>query len=192
VPGEIRGAFARVSLTAGLLWGSLALYLSVIPSYVAGLLSTHNLALLGANSALACAASAIAQVLARRVGGDGRVVQARGLLTLATGLVLLVASAITQSLVIVLLGAIVTGAGHGLAYLNAQDELNAIAPAERRGEVTAAFVCCIYLVVGGSVIGVGLLGDAATLHLAVGVVGGLLAAAAVVTAGWQLRGRRRI
>ncbi|HEX3932819.1 MAG TPA: MFS transporter [Nocardioides sp.] len=196
VPDDIRPDFARLGLTAGLVWASLALYLSVVPSYVATLLSTDDLALLGANSALACFASAATQVWSRRrtstshgSGSDGRRLQAAGLLLLAAGLSLMVASALTQTLVTVLLGALVTGVGHGLGYLHAQDELNTIAPSERRAEVSAAFVCCIYVLVGGSVIGVGVLEQSRSLTSAVGVVAGLLVVGALGAAGWQ--GRRR-
>ena len=83
-------------ITAGLVWASLALYLSVVPSYVAGLLSTGNLALLGANSALACFTSAGTQVWTHHRGGHRGRRQAFGLGLLAVGLALLVASAITS------------------------------------------------------------------------------------------------
>jgi MFS family permease len=192
VPAEIRGSFARVSLSAGLVWATLALYLSVVPSYVAALLSTGNLALLGGNSALACGASAATQVVAQRrargrAGERGR--QALGLWLLTIGLLLLVASAALQALVIVLLAAVVIGVGHGMAFLDAQDELNSLAPPHRRAEVTAAFVCVVYVVVGGAVVAVGLLGDGVALTTAVGVVGLVLAVAAASVAVWQLRVR---
>ena len=187
VPDAIRADFARLGVTAGLVWASLALYLSVVPSYVAGLLSTGNLALLGANSALACFTSAGTQIWTRRRGGDRGRRQALGLCLLAVGLALLVVSAVTHSLATILLGAVVTGVGHGLGYLHAQDELNAIAPAERRAEVSAAFVCCIYVLVGSSVIGVGLLEEAGSLTRAVGIVGGALTLAALAAAAWQWR-----
>ena len=132
VPAEMRRDFVRLGLTAGLLWASLALYLSVVPSYVAGLLATSNLALLGANSALACFASGAAQIWARRHAGDRRRWQAIGLTVLAAGLVLLVVSSLTHSLATVLIGAVATGLGHGMAFLHAQDELNAVVPGERR------------------------------------------------------------
>jgi MFS family permease len=187
VPRAIRGDFARLALTAAVVWASLALYLSVVPSYVAGLLSTTNLALLGANSALACFASAGTQVWTRGRRGDRRRRQAAGLLLLAAGLVLMIVSALTHTLVTVLLGAVVTGLGHGLGYLHAQDELNVVAPDDRRAEVSAAFVCCIYVLVGGSVIGVGVLEQVGSLTRAVGVVGGLLTVLALTTAAWQVR-----
>jgi MFS family permease len=187
VPVEIRADFARLGVTAGLVWASLALYLSVVPSYVAKLLSTENLALLGANSALACFTSAITQVWTRKRRGDRRRQQAAGLGLLAVGLALLVASALTQSLVTILLGAVVTGVGHGLGYLHAQDELNDVAPDARRAEVSAAFVCCIYVLVGGSVIGVGVLEEIGSLTRAVGVIGAVLTVAALTAAAWQWR-----
>ena len=186
VPEALRRAFARVGLTAGLVWATLALYLSVVPSYVGELLSTTNLALLGANSALACVASAVGQVVSQRRPGR-RAGQAMGLCGLTAGLLLLVASAHLHALVVVLLAALVIGVSHGVALLDAQDELNAIAPEERRAEVTAAFVCCIYSLVGGAVVGVGVLGEWVRFTTAVSVVGLGLALTAAVTAAWQLR-----
>ena len=110
-----------------------------------------------------------------------------GLALLAVGLVLMVVSSLTESLVTVLLGAVVTGVGHGLGFLHAQDELNAVAPTERRAEVSAAFVCCIYVLVGGSVVGIGLLEEVGSLSQAVRLVGGLLTLGALGAATWQWR-----
>jgi MFS family permease len=187
VPRDLRSSFWRLGLTGGLVWASLALYLSVVPSYVAELLHTRNLALIGANSALACFASAVTQVAALRRDTPRRLTQAVGLGILATGLVLLVSAAFGV-LVLVLLAAVVIGVGHGVTFLRAQDELNAVAPPAQRGEVSAAFVCCIYAVVGASVVGVGLLAEVLPLTGSVQVVGALLSVGAVVTAGWQAAG----
>jgi len=163
-----------------------------VPSYVGDLLSTDNLALLGANSALACAASAATMVVAQRharSGAGDRRGQGPGLVLLTAGLVLLVFSATLHALAPVLLAAVVIGVGHGTAFLDAQDELNSIAPEDRRAEVTAAFVCVIYVLVGGAVVGVGLLGEAVPLTTAVGAVGLVLATAAAGVAVWQARVR---
>jgi len=187
VPQPIRSDFWRLGLTGGLVWASLALYLSVVPSYVAELLDTRNLVLIGANSALACFASAVTQIVAHRRPSRRRATQAVGLTVLAAGLVLLVVSAAVNLVALVLLAALVIGAGHGSTFLRTQDELNAIAPREGRGEVSAAFVCCIYSVVGGGVVGVGLLGQVLPLTSSVQVVGALLAAGALAAAGWQRR-----
>jgi MFS family permease len=93
VPSAIRADFWRLGLTAGLVWASLALFLSVVPSYVAELLDTDNLTLIGANSALACFASALTQLAAHHLPTPRRTTQAVGLGVLAAGLVLLVVSA---------------------------------------------------------------------------------------------------
>jgi MFS family permease len=192
VPDEIRPDFARVSLTAATGWGSVALYLSIVPSYAAELLKTSNLALLGAVSGIALLASCVALVVSKRRGSAApRRGQATGLVLLAVGLACLVAAAPSGSLAVLVVGAVLAGAGHGLAFLDAQDELNRIAPAERRGEVTAAFICCIYAVVGGGVIATGLLDLRFSLSLSVSVVALVLAATALAAAAWQVRGLRR-
>ena len=122
--------------------------------------------------------------------GSSRRAQATGLILMALGLGALVAAFPLHSLPVLLAGAIATGAGHGLAYLDAQDELNGIAPADRRGEVTAAFICCIYAVVGGGVVSAGVLDLWVSLSVAVGAVAVVLAAGALCTAVWQLRPKR--
>jgi MFS family permease len=186
VPREIRGAFARVSLTAAVVWAVLALYLSIVPSYSETLLRTRNLALVAAVSAVAFAASAAAQALSRR-RSSGLATQPTGLALLALGLAALVLAAPLHSLAALLTGAVLAGAGHGLGFLNAQDELNRIAPAERRGEVTAAFITSIYGLVGVSVIATGLLDLRVSLTLSVGAVAVVLGALALVAALWHVR-----
>jgi predicted MFS family arabinose efflux permease len=188
VPAAIRRDFARVSLSAATLWASVALYLSVVPSYAATLLHSHNLALLAGLAALALIASCVALLASQRLRVSPRRSQAAGLTVLAAGLAVLVVAAPLHSLPLLLAGSAATGAGHGLGFLHAQDELNTIAPAQRRGEVTAAFICCIYLAVGGAVIAAGLLSLGLPLPAAVAAVALVLAAAALAAAAWQARG----
>lgn len=186
VPRELLGAFVRVSLTAGVVWATLALFLSVVPSYAADLLDTKNVALLATLAALSVVASSAAQVAARRFVGSGRPPQAIGLATLAVGLGVLVAASPAHSLVLLAFGSLAAGAGHGLAFINAQQELNELAPSERRGEVTAAFVACIYFLVATSVIAVGLLDEVSSLAVALALVAAVLVVLALATSVWQL------
>jgi hypothetical protein len=90
---------------------------------------------------------------------------------------------------VLVVGAVLAGAGHGVAFLSAQEELNELAPPERRGEVTAAFIACIYFVVASAVIGTGLLDLGLSLSASVEAVAALLAAGALAGIVWQLRGR---
>jgi MFS family permease len=187
VPAEIRGRFVLVSLTGGIVWAAVALYLSIVPSYAAGLLHTHDLALLAAISALALLASCTMQVVSqRREGSRGRD-QAAGLLVLAAGLLVLVLASPLHSLALLIAGALSAGAGHGLCFLDAQQELNELAPEERRGEVTSAFISVIYFLVASAVVATGLLDLRFSLALSVAAVSLVLLAAAVgaAVARWR-------
>ncbi len=86
VPAELRAPFLRVALTAAAVWAALALYLSIVPSYAAALLTTSNLALLAAIATIALVASFAAQVVAERREGARRRDQALGCVLLALGL----------------------------------------------------------------------------------------------------------
>jgi hypothetical protein len=189
VPHEIRAAFARVSLTAAALWAMAALYLSVVPSYSAKLLDTRNLALLGTIAALVLLVSCLAQAVARRGSWTGRG-QPVGLALLGASVVALVLAAPFASLALIVAGAVLAGAGHGLGFVDAQDELNRIAPAERRGEVTAAFLTCIYALVASSVISVGLLDEWLSLSVSVAAVAIALGGTGLAAMLWHRAVRR--
>jgi len=187
VPAEIRGRFVLVSLTGGIVWAAVALYLSIVPSYAAGLLRTHDLALLAAISAVALLASCATQIVSQRREGSRRRDQTAGLLVLAAGMLGLVLASPLHSLALLVAGAIAAGAGHGLCYLDAQHELNELAPEERRGEVTSAFISVIYFLVASAVIGTGLLDLRFSLAVSVAAVSLvlLLAAAGAAVARWR-------
>jgi MFS family permease len=191
VPAEIRSAFARFALTAAAAWAVAGLYLSVVPSYAGSLLDTSNLALEGAITATMLLASCAAQVVVRGSDAPARD-QSVGLVLVIVGLIALVAAFPAHSLALVLAAALLGGVGHGMAFLGAQSDLNAIAPTDRRGEVTAAFFVCIYLGVAVSAIGVGLVATLASLETAVAVFAVVTGAASVVAIAWHVavaRGR---
>jgi len=191
VPREIRRPFFRVGLTAGVVWATLALFLSIVPAFAEDVLRTRNLALLAAISALALLASFAAQMVAERRRGSHRRDQAIGCFLLALGLAGVVAAAPSRSLALLVAGALVAGVGHGIAFLTAQHELNELAPEERRGDVTAAFSACIYLLVATFVVGSGLLGSVFSLDVSVEAVGSALVATSLGAAAWQAAGATR-
>jgi small-conductance mechanosensitive channel len=185
VPAEIRRPFFRLGLTAGTVWATMALFLSIVPSYAQKLLATRNLALLAAIAALALLASFAAQAVLERGEGSQRRDQALGCVLVAVGLGCVVAAAPSASVAPLVTGSIVAGAGHGIAFLTAQQELNELAPEERRGEVTAAFIACIYALVASFVIAAGLLDTAFSLDTSVETVGSVLLVVALGTAAWH-------
>jgi MFS family permease len=190
VPAEIRRAFFRVGLTAGAVWAAMALFLAIVPSYAESVLRTRSLALVATIAALALLASFVAQVVMERREGSARRDQAIGCTLLALGLGGLVTAAPTESLALLVAGALVAGVGHGTAFLTAQQELNELAPGERRGEVTAAFIACIYFFVAVFVVASGLLGSIFSLAASVEAVGSTLIAVALAAAAWQAAIRR--
>ena len=189
VPPEIRVLFTRVSVTGAAVWAVAALFLSVVPSYAADLLDTSNLALLGAISAVTLATSCVARVRAARRSHAHTAMQAAGLVLLALGLVALVLAFPTRFLLVLLLAGLLTGTGHGIAFLGAQAQLNLAAPPDRRGEVNAAFYTLIYLGVAACVVSTGLLTLEFALSTAVSVFGVALATIALATAAWHIKGQ---
>lgn len=186
VPPEIRVRFARLSITSAAVWAICALFLSVVPSYAAELLDTHNLALLGSVAGLILASSCAAQLLARHVTAFAEA-QAAGLTLAALGLAALVAAFPAHSLALLIAAALLGGAGHGIAFLAAQSELNLAAPPGSRGEVNAAFYTLTYLGVAASVIGTGLLTLAIPLSTAVTIFAATIGLVLLCTAAWHLR-----
>jgi hypothetical protein len=173
-------------------WMVAALYLSVVPSYASKLLDTGNLALLGAIAGSLLAASCVAQLLAARRDGLAGA-QPLGLSLVVAGLVALVLAFPLHSLPALFASAVLGGAGHGLAFLGAQADINELAPIDRRGEVTGAFISCIYFGVATSAIGVGLLSTSLSLRAAVtifAVVVGVMAMLAIVWHLALIRARR--
>ncbi|HET6549281.1 MAG TPA: MFS transporter, partial [Solirubrobacter sp.] len=189
VPAPIRVLFARVSVTGAAVWATAALYLSVVPSYAARLLETSNLALIGAICAAMLITSCVAQIAARRRSDHARL-QAAGLVLLALGLAALVIAFPARSLLVLLASALLTGAGHGIAFLGAQAQLNLAAPSDRRGEVNAAFYMLIYLGVATTVISTGLVTLVAPLSSAITSFASVTAAIALATAAWHAPLRR--
>ena len=187
VPAEIRTLFLRASLTGAAVWAVASTFLSVVPSYAGELLDTSNLALLGAVSGTMLATSCAAQIAVRKRPPAHARDQAVGLLLLAAGLVALVLAFPANSLALLILAGVLSGAGHGLAILAAQGQINLAAPPDRRGAVNAAFYTLIYLGVATSVMSIGLMTLVVSLSTAVTVYAAGIAVVALATAAWHVR-----
>ena len=180
--------FARASITGAAVWGVAALFSPSSPPTPRDLLDTSNLALLGAISGLLLGASCVAHDRRRRSArarahagdrprpADHRPARARARLPPA------LARRCCSS------PPLLAGAGHGIAFLGGQAQLNAAAPADRRGEVNAAFYTLIYLGVASAVISTGLLTLEVSLQAAVTSFALVVGAIALLTAVWHYRG----
>lgn len=165
VPATVRPQFAMactVSLTG---WAVTAVFLSIVPSYVASLSGNGNLLLAGVSSGLVLVIAALSQPLASRLTA-GRL-QNSGLLMLAVGLAVLMVAGATAQLVLVLAAAVIAGVGQGLAFMGAVRRANQLAPSDAHAAAMSAFYVATYLGVGVPVIGVGLLANATSTKTAV-------------------------
>jgi MFS family permease len=186
VPAAIRMPFTRATLTCAAVWAVGALFLSVVPSYVADLLDTSDLALLGVISATMLTVACLAQAFSLRDTMTPQLAAQAGLGLLIAGIGALVLAFPLHSLALVLAAAVLAGAGLGFGYFGSQTEINRLAPGERRGEVTAAFISCVYLAVSVTVVGTGLLTDATSLFTAVATAGSVVAVLAASMLAWHL------
>lgn len=186
VPAEIREPFARAALTCAAVWAVGALFLSVVPTYAAELLDTNNLALLGTISAAMLATACLVQAVCLRGAITPRRAQPLGLVLVIAGLAALVSAFPLHALPLVLAAAVLAGSGLGLAYFGSQSDINRLAPPDRRGEVTAAFITCVYTSVSLTAISTGLMSDAFSLATAVAVTGTVVALTAIATTVWHL------
>ncbi|PZS26773.1 MAG: MFS transporter [Pseudonocardiales bacterium] len=142
VPAVVRGPFILAALAVISSWSVGGLFLSLGPQLSASLFHTSN-HLVTAISVFALAGTgAVAQLtFARTVPWAGA---AAGSIALAIGMLLIVAAATTASSGLLLLGALIAGAGFGVAFLGALRTLSAVIPAEHRASVMSAFYLVAY------------------------------------------------
>ncbi|MEV6122736.1 MFS transporter [Streptomyces sp. NPDC052077] len=165
IPAPMRGTFISSGTAAFLAFSVIGLFLSLVPTYVARLSGSGNLALAGGAVTLMLACSVAAQFAAsgRRALG----VQITGLVLLALGLALLAVAGGIDSLALLLAATVIGGVGQGLTFLGGITEVNRLAPDDRHADVLSSFYVVIYLGVGAPVIGVGFLAASTGLLTAV-------------------------
>jgi predicted MFS family arabinose efflux permease len=94
-----------------------------------------------------------------------------------------------SSLALLVLGGVIAGFGHGLAFRAGLTAVTARAPAEQRGDVASSFFVVMYVAIALPVIGVGILAQAIGLRPAGLIFAGAVAAVAIVVL--VLLGRER-
>jgi hypothetical protein len=154
VPRSGLRVFALASLVAVCAFMTASFFQSLGTTIVTRVLEIDNLAIAGAVVMCFLGASAMAQVRFR--GMRIRLASLCGLVVLPSGVALVVAALVLRSLELFLLGALIGGAGQGLAYLGGQSLVELVAPAERRGEVFSAYLIVVYYGGGLTAITLGL------------------------------------
>ncbi|HKZ15323.1 MAG TPA: MFS transporter [Solirubrobacterales bacterium] len=144
VPPEARRPFVLASLAVLSSWSIGGLFLSLGPELAAIVYKSDTHLVSGLGIFMLAISGAVSQLLfGRWAPWRGAVV---GSLALAAGMGMIVAAAATTSAVLFTLGAIVTGAGFGIAFLGGLRALSSAIPPEHRAATMSAF----YLVAYGS------------------------------------------
>ena len=146
---RLAGASARSLLAWAIGYVSLAL----TPSFAIAVTHRRTLLLVGASAGLLLLISAVVQVLAARVKTQSAT--RFGLLSLASGLLVLGIAPFLPSIEIILVALAVLGIGHGLVFMTALRAATAAAPPAGDGTTAAVFFAVTYLGGAQTVLGVG-------------------------------------
>lgn len=183
VPRGIQRPFALAAVAAFGAFSVVAVYMSLGPSVTDKLLRVDSQMAAGAVVFALMGTSAIGQL-----GFGGWPIRRAivvGPVLLAAGLALIVIALRQESVLLFVAGTIVSGLGHGLAFLGSQQLVDWMAPESSRGAIFSAYYVFIYLGAALPALGVGFGADAVgflaavvtfaivigTLDLGVGIAG---------------------
>ncbi|GAA4994959.1 MFS transporter [Kitasatospora paranensis] len=155
LPPPVRKVFVPASLAAFTGFSLLGVFTSVSPAFLAQTLDVHNRAIVGLIVCAAFLASTAGQLVAGRIGV--RRALPLGCATLIAGLALLGGALLGETLLLLVLSALVGGTGQGMSLRGSVGAVAAAAPAEdRAGSLSSLFVVA-YLGISIPVIGIGVL-----------------------------------
>jgi MFS family permease len=186
VPASVRATFIRASLAAFAGFAVLGLSTAVSPAFLGKVLSIHNAAVVGLVVFGVFAASTAGQLLLEMVP-ESRALPA-GCAGLIAGMGVFAAGLAASSLALLVLGALLAGAGQGLSFRSGLAAINSASPPEERAGVASSFFVVAYLAISIPVIGEGVLADATTLRAAGLAFAGVVAAIAAVALMLLARG----
>lgn len=160
VPVEIRKIFLRNSLAFSSGWVGTAMFFALGPTFALLIFRSHNLAVAAGVVFEVFAASAMAQLLSRKLR-TGPTIR-WGLVTFALGIGTPPVALLFHQPIILVLGALLVGIGQGLAHRASQAALLDASPPNARGQIAAAFYFTGYLAVAILLVSLGFVIDATT------------------------------
>jgi MFS family permease len=187
VPPSVRRAFLLAALAVISSWSIGGLFFSLGPALSADLFGSTDHLVTGIGVFVLAGSGAVAQLAFGRtppwVGAVG------GSVALALGMALIVLAVAAGSAALFLAGAVVGGAGFGVAFLGALRALSAVIPHEHRAAVMSAFYVVAYGALSLPAILAGLLVTPLGLDTTFEVFGAVVAVLALVVAfeAWRTR-----
>jgi MFS family permease len=154
VPAEVRQVFVTAATAAFAGFAVTGLFTAVTPSFVSTVMGIDNHAVAGAVAGSIFAASAVAQLSARRMAPQRAV--AAGCAILVLGMVILAVALHFSSLQGLIVAAVVAGVGQGISFSRGLAAVAELAPADRRAEVSSTYFVVAYVAISLPVVGEGL------------------------------------
>ncbi|HEY1729916.1 MAG TPA: MFS transporter [Candidatus Baltobacteraceae bacterium] len=165
IRASIRRPFYLAAMQAFIGWATIAIFVSLIPSFLVRSLDLHSL-LVGA-----CVVTLVqgGLVAASLIGGSLRirVMIISGMLALGVGLWLLLIAVPYHLYPLILLAFVVVGAGNGFSYMAGLNLVNRIAEPEHRAELLSAFLVVTYTGFSIPALAVGIVADRIGLYDAI-------------------------
>jgi MFS family permease len=192
IPAVVRRPFVLAALAVLSSWSIGAVFFSVGPQLAGQLFDTTNVIVSGIGVVALAAAAAIAQLLTGRTAPW--LAASIGSIALATGMIMIVVAAATNSSATYLTGSIVGGAGFGAAFLGGLRGLVAAIPPEHRAAVMSAFYVVAYGSLSVPAVLAGLVVTDVGLQSTFEIFGSIVAAIALLVAfeAWRTRPVRTI
>ncbi|WP_329466835.1 MFS transporter [Streptomyces sp. NBC_01431] len=185
LPKRVRAVFVPAAIASFAGFALFGVFTSVSPAFLAESLGVHNHAVGGLVVALAFFASTAGQLAVGRVG-VGRSLPL-GCAVLLAGLALLAGALRWDLLVLMVLSAVVGGAGQGLAFRAALSAVAEVSAADQRAAVISTLFVVAYAGISVPVIGVGVLTGPLGLEGAGLVFIACMTLLATTAAGYLLR-----
>ncbi|MFE4214519.1 MFS transporter [Streptomyces sp. NPDC056844] len=178
LPPEVRAVFRPAALASFVGFALFGVFTSVSPAFLSEFLDVDNHAVSGLIVALAFFASVAGQSAVGRIGEQRSL--SLGCAGLLGGLALLAAAIWWQLLPLIVLSALLGGAGQGLAFRAALSQVASASPADRRAAVISTLFVVAYVGISLPVIGVGVLSD----HIGLQDAGLVFIASMAVLVAW--------
>ena len=189
VPREVRRPFLLAALAVISSWSIGGLFFSLGPQFSSSLFHSSDHLVAGVGVFVLAGSAAVAQLAFGRTAPWAGAVG--GSIALSVGMLMIVGSVVADSAALYLAGALVGGAGFGVAFLGALRALSAVIPAAHRSEVMSAFYVVAYGALSLPAVLAGILVTPLGLRTTFEVFGAAVAALALVVAfeAWRTRPR---
>jgi MFS family permease len=154
IPADGVATFVRASVAGFAGFVVLGFFSALAPTLLGGVMGEHNRAVVGAIAGATFGASVLGQ-LAMTMFGERRALP-WGCAILIAGLGFLAGAVEARSIALLVVAAIVSGFGQGLAFRAGLGLVGGLAGPEQRAEVTSAYFVVVYVAISLPVVGVGL------------------------------------